>query len=134
MAIKHGRKAELWVANSGGTFENWHQYLNKIDHPATVDNPAFPLFGKDSVQRIVGLNDTKLSASGPRDVDLETLVYAAKNNLRAYKYYPAGSVASESCFAGTLLIAGVSSESDAESENKMNIDGEISGDVVRTTV
>lgn len=134
MAIKHGRKAEFWVANSGGTLENWHQYLNKVDHPESVDNPAFPLFGKDSVQRIVGLNDTKLSASGPRDVALETLVYAAKNYARVYRYFPAGSVSGESYFSGTLLIAGLSNESDAESENKISIDGEISGDVTRTVI
>jgi hypothetical protein len=134
MAIKHGRKGELWIKNSGGTYQNWHQYLNKINHPQTVDNPEFPLFGKDAVQRIVGVEDTKASASGPRDVALETLVYELKGSMRDYKFYPAGSATGESCLAGTILLAGYEPESDASKENAAQVDFEVSDQVTRSIV
>lgn len=134
MAIKHGRLAEFYVADSGGTLGNWHQYLSKISHPQSIDNPETTVFGKSAKTRIVGLEDTKISASGPRDVALETLVYALKGNIRAYRFFPAGSASGESYFSGSLLLASYEPTSDVENANESSIEFEISDSVTRTVI
>lgn len=134
MAIKHGRLTELYIADSGGTLRNWHQYLDKINHPQSVDNPETTVFGKTAKTRIVGLEDTKISASGPRDVSLETLVYEMKGSLRAYRFFPAGSASGEAYFSGTLMLSSYESDSAAEDANKNSLEFEISDAVSRTVI
>jgi hypothetical protein len=134
MAVKHGRLSELWVADAGGTFKNWHQYLDKINHPQTVDNPETTVFGKTAKTRIVGLEDTKLSVSGPRDVAFETMAYEIKGSARAYKYFPAGSATGESQLFGTLLFGSYDPESGAEEANKCAVEMEVSDAVTRTVL
>lgn len=134
MAVKHGRLTEFYIANAGGTLVNWHQYLDKVTHPEAVDNPETTTFGKTAKTRIVGLSDTKISASGPRDVALETLVYDLKGSLRAYRHFPAGSASSEAYFSGTLLLASYEPDSGAEEANKCAIEMEVSDAVTRTVI
>ena len=134
MAVKHGRLAEFYVADSGGTLQNWHQYADKIQHPMTIDNPETTVFGKSAKTRIVGLEDNTISMSGPRDVALETLVYAAKGNKRAYRYFPAGSSSGESYLSGTLLVSSYEPASEVENRTEWSLEAEADDTVTRTVI
>jgi hypothetical protein len=134
MAVDHGRLAEFYVANSGGTLENWHQYCDKINHPTTIDNPETTTFGKSAKTRIVGLEDNTISISGPRDVAIETLIYALKGNKRAYRYFAAGSASGKSYLAGTLLLASYEPASEVENRNEWSAELEADDTVTRTVI
>lgn len=109
-AVAHGRNAQLFVTDTGGTCRNVSGDMNNIVLTWTRDNPDATTLTFDSHQRIPGLRDATLTGAyvwngaettGAPQV-MDNLLAASANTL--IQFCPAGSISGCPLYTACMLI------------------------------
>ena len=106
----HGKNSVLVIYDSGGTLRNVSGDMNDIKLSWSRDNTDSTTFGQDSIQRVPGIYDAKITGgaifSGQDTTGIDAVmagIMAASANTLVH-YLPAGSRSGSPMYSGCFLV------------------------------
>ena len=106
----HGTVAELRIDEADGTEQTISGDLNNITFTRSKNNPEVTTFGDNTVNRLDGLRDLVLDATGVFNSTTAGNIIPLLDDLDAgssvtlVKYLPAGSVTGEPIYTACMLL------------------------------
>ena len=105
----HGTIAELWIDEAGFTCTQVDGDLNNITFTRSKNNPEVTTFGDNSINRLDGLRDVVLDATGVFNSGASTIVGLLDGNftnslVTRVQYFPGGNVSGEPKYTACMLL------------------------------
>ena len=101
----HGKDAEVYITDSGGTERNFTSYSTSVGIPAEVETAEVSTLGDDDKVYVVGLKDATFTIEGRLDATVDGYLNGlAGGTPRAYKIAPMGSVAGRLYYSGSCIL------------------------------
>lgn len=105
----HGTIAELWIDDDLNTCTQIDGDLNNITFTRSKNNPEVTTFGDGTINRLDGLRDVVLDATGVFNSGASTVIGVldllfANSVVTRMQYYPAGNVSGEPLYDACMLL------------------------------
>ena len=108
MAKRHGRLGEFHLGDSGGTLRDLTSWLSNIEMPRNVETAQVTTLNEDDHTFVVGIRGGNIRLTGLPSEDANALDEVLEGILGfatavAWKWFPAGSVASRIVYSGSAI-------------------------------
>lgn len=131
----HGKAAEFYLTDSGGTERNLTTYLNSAGLPRQVDTAEASTFGDDDKVYVAGLRDATVSMEGLFDPTVDGYFTGLLGGTpRAFAYFPLGSASSNPKFVGSMILTSYEPAADLGDVVGFSAEGQVSGAITRTII
>lgn len=131
----HGKVAQFYLTDSGGTERELTTYLNNVSMPRSVDTAEASTFGDDDKVYVAGLRDATISLEGMQDSTVDGyLVGLLGGTPRAWSYFPHGSASSYVKFSGSAIVTSYEPSSDLGDVVGFSAELQVSGAITRAVI
>lgn len=131
----HGKVAQFWVTDSGGTERELTSYVNKVSLPRQVDTAEASTFGDDDKVYVAGLRDATLSFEGMSDITVDGYLTGLLGGTpRAWAFCPQGSVTGNVKYSGSAILTSFEDSADLGDVTGFSAEMQCSGAITRGTV
>jgi len=132
----HGKSAEIYITDSGGTSRNFTSYVHNATLPRSVDTAESSTFGDDDKTYVAGLRDATLSLEGRvHDITVDGYLTGLLGGTpRAWKFFPEGSVTGNVYFEGSAILTSYEPNADLGDVVGFSAEFQVSGAITRGTV
>ena len=105
MAFSHGKSAQMFIDDVGGSERNFSTYINDTGLTRELDTADTSALGDTHRQFITGLVDGSFDLSGHYDPTVEGYINGliAASQATQFKYFPAGSASGKTYYDGTAV-------------------------------
>ncbi len=142
MAKIHGKLAQFWMSDAGGTERELTSYLDSIEVPGTSDSAETSAFSDEDKTYVNGLKGhtvrgggkNSYTANGPDDILSNVLGGGASGTITpTFKWAPGGSTTGLIYYTGTMIVTGYSPSAPLGGAQAFSFDGQVTGAVTRGT-
>lgn len=131
--FSHGKAAEFYLTDSGGTERNLTTYLRNVSMPRQVDTAEASTFGDDDKVYVAGLRDATISMEGLFDATVDGYYTGLLGGTpRAWAYFPLGSATNNPKFVGSMILTSYEPAADLGDVVGFSAEGQVSGAITRT--
>lgn len=131
----HGKGAEFYLTDSGGTERNLTTYLNTATMPRSVDTAEASTFGDDDKVYVAGLRDATISLEGQIDATVDGYLTGLLGGTpRAWAYFPQGSASTYVKFSGSAIVTSYEPNADLGDVVGFSAELQVSGAITRAVI
>ena len=131
----HGKDAAVFITDSTGTERNLTEYATSVGIPVEVETAEVTTFNDDDKAYITGLRDRTISIEGKWDATVDGYLSGlVGGTARAWKVFPAGSVAGRPHYSGSAIITSYEVTSEIGDAIGFSAEFQSTGAVTRDTV
>lgn len=135
MPFVHGKEAQIFLTDSGGTEREMTSYANSVSFSRDVDTAEATTFGDDDKVYVVGLRDATFSIEGRHDATADGyLAGLLGGTARPWAFCPQGSAASRVKYSGSAICTGYETSSDLGDTVMFSAEFQVSGAVTRAVI
>ena len=131
----HGKTAQFYLTDSGGTERELTTYLNNVSMPRSVDTAEASTFGDDDKVYVAGLRDATISLEGMTDATVDGYLTGLLGGTpRAWSYFPQGSATNYVKFSGSAIVTSYEPSSDLGDVVGFSAELQVSGAITRAVL
>lgn len=135
MPFYHGKEAQIYVADSGGTERELTTYSNGVTFSRDVDTAEATTFGDDDKVYVVGLRDATFSLEGRFDATADGYLAGLLGGTpRPFAFCPQGSASSRVKYSGSAICTSYETSSDLGDTVNFSAEFQVSGAVTRAVI
>lgn len=131
----HGKDAQLWITDSGGTERELTSYLKNATLPRSVDTAEASTFADDDKVYVVGLRDATMSMEGNSDPTVDGYLTGLLGGTpRAWAFCPRGSASTFVKYSGSAILTSYEPDADLGDVVGFSAEFQVSGPITRTVL
>lgn len=131
----HGKEAEVYISDAGGTERNFSEVCNSISLSIDADVAESSTFGADWKQYVNGLKDATLSLEGRFDVTTDGYMFGLIGGTAVrVRVFPQGSAASNAYYQGSAILTSYEPNADLGDTGNWSAELQFAGTAVTRTV
>jgi len=131
----HGKDAEVYINDSGGTERNFTSYATSVGIPVEVETAEVSTLGDDDKVYVTGLRDRTISMEGKWDATVDGYLSGLLGGTaRPWKVFPAGSASGRPYYSGSAILTSYEVTSEIGDAIGWSAEFQNSGAVTRGTV
>lgn len=131
----HGKDAEVYITDSGGTERNFTAYVTSVGIPVEVETSEVTTLNDDDKVYVTGMRDRTISIEGKWDATVDGYLNGLLGGTpRAWKVFPAGSVTTRPYYSGSAILTSYEVTSEVGDAIGWSAEFQNSGAVTRATV
>lgn len=131
----HGKDAQIWVTDSGGTERELTTYARNATMPRSVDTAEASTFGDDDKVYVAGLRDATLTIEGLHDATVDGYLTGLLGGTpRAWAFCPRGSAATNVKFSGSAILTSYEPDADLGDVVGWSAEFQVSGAITRAVL
>lgn len=131
----HGKDAQIWVTDSGGTERELTTYARNATMPRSVDTAEASTFGDDDKVYVAGLRDATLTIEGLHDATVDGYLTGLLGGTpRPWAFCPRGSASSNVKFSGSAILTSYEPDADLGDVVGWSAEFQVSGAITRAVI
>jgi hypothetical protein len=138
--FRHGKNTVFKMDNAAGTLVDISTSCDNINFPRTIETAETSAFGTTAKTYVVGLSDSKISASGKFDATTDAQIAAVIAAIDAgtlptatFEYGPEGSASGRVRYTGESLVSSYEVSGQVSDMVPFSLELQVTGPVTRNT-
>lgn len=138
--FRHGKNTVFKIDNSSNTLVDISTSCDNVSFPRTIEMADTSAFGTSAKTYVVGLSDSKISASGKFDATTDAQIHGVIAAIDAgtlasatFEYGPEGSTTGRVRYTGECLIASYEVSGQVSDMVPFSLELQVTGPVTRNT-